>query len=241
MPSPSRWWFQCLLRLCVFCECGERQRLPHPRGRRFQCLLRLCVFCEKEIKADPSKVAVVFQCLLRLCVFCEYREITAVESGSQCFSAFSGFVCSARHMQETEAQLHKVTGGVSFSAFSGFVCSASLKMEFPLRKEWNEFQCLLRLCVFCEVILAVLGPAISEVVSVPSQALCVLRGWKDVLSVSGGFRVSVPSQALCVLRVAGVSLNPAAWPRGFSAFSGFVCSASRHTRLPHGAGSAAVH
>jgi hypothetical protein len=63
-----------------------------------------------------------------------------------------------------------------FSAFSGFVCSARAKVAKPIVLEvLFPFQCLLRLCVFCEEDAIRSGRVEVGSVSVPSQALCVLR------------------------------------------------------------------
>jgi hypothetical protein len=101
-----------------------------------------------------------------------------------------------------------------FSAFSGFVCSARRPGKQRTQKSppdqggRSSFQCLLRLCVFCEAEEARSFLLNNGFVSVPSQALCVLRG-REVWPLPGVPRasVSVPSQALCVLRDGGGALG----------------------------------
>ena len=64
----------------------------------FQCLNRLCGFCDIAMAALMVSVSFsAFQCLNRLCGFCDLREeLKAIQKAlSQGFSALTGFVDSA--------------------------------------------------------------------------------------------------------------------------------------------------
>jgi hypothetical protein len=144
-----------------------------------------------------------------LCVLRGGESFTVtLRPGETGFSAFSGFVCSARSSRPCSPG---DTPGVSVPSQALCVLRvvAPVAVDASSGSEIERFQCLLRLCVFCEQLW--------------------LR-WEQFWL---GGRVSVPSQALCVLRgasAASTSSSGVCRVSSFSAFSGFVCSA----RAPFG-------